>query len=308
MNELADQKKLQRIVITGVNGFVGKHLVRELRNYDIAVIGVGRETEIHPELEGLLESYHQIDLAQDWPEIPNVDAVIHLAGLAAVGPSFDDPQLYININSAMVTHMAEYYLKQKQQPRLIVVSSGAIYDSKQPMPLKESGAIGYNSPYAVSKVLVENQCAYYRKRGLDCIIVRPFNHIGPGQLPGFLVPDVIQQLRDKEAVKVGNITTKRDYTDVRDIVVAYRLLATVPVLHYTIYNACSGKSIVGEEIVSTLLKVSGYEEIEVLTDESKFRPTDDMDIFGDNTRLTEDTGWKPEKTLEGTLIDSWSDN
>lgn len=308
MNELADQKKLQRIVITGVNGFVGKHLVRELKNHNIAVIGVGRETEIHPELDGLLESYHQIDLAKGWPELPNVDAVIHLAGLAAVGPSFDDPQLYININSAMVTHMAEYYLKQAKQPRLIVVSSGAIYDSKQLMPLKESGAIGYNSPYAVSKVLVENQCAYYRKRGLDCIIVRPFNHIGPGQLPGFLVPDVIQQLRSGEAVKVGNVATKRDYTDVRDIVVAYRLLATVPVLHHALYNACSGKSIIGEEIVEALLKVSGNEKIEVLTDESKFRPTDDMDIFGDNTRLSEDTGWKPEKTLEKTLLDSWNND
>ena len=306
MNEHTEQNKLQRIVITGVNGFVGKHLVRELKNNDIAVIGVGRETQIHSELEGLLESYHQIDLAQDWPEIPNVDAVIHLAGLAAVGPSFDEPQLYININSAMVTHMAEYYLNQGQKPRLIVVSSGAIYDSKQPMPLKETGAIGYNSPYAVSKVLVENQCTYYRKRGLDCIIVRPFNHIGPGQLPGFLVPDVIEQLKKGDAVKVGNITTKRDYTDVRDIARAYRLLATAPTLNHTIYNACSGRSVVGEEIVATLLKVSGNEDLEVVTDESKFRPTDDIDIYGDSSRLQQDTGWKPEKSLPDTLLDSWN--
>ena len=297
---------MKTIIITGINGFVGKHLTRELHENGISVIGVGREDEAHEEISSILEAYHVVDLSQEWPAIANVDAVIHLAGLAAVGPSFDNPQLYININSAMVTYMAEYYLKQEQQPRLIVVSSGAIYDSKQPMPLKETGAIGYNSPYAVSKVLVENQCTYYRKRGLDCIIVRPFNHIGPGQLPGFLVPDVIEQIKKGDAVKVGNITTKRDYTDVRDIARAYRLLATAPTLNHTIYNACSGRSVVGEEIVATLLKVSGNEDLEVVTDESKFRPTDDIDIYGDSSRLQQDTGWKPEKSLPDTLLDSWN--
>jgi GDP-4-dehydro-6-deoxy-D-mannose reductase len=308
MTKATVSKKQIRIIITGINGFVGKHLARELHENNISVIGVGREDEAHEEISSILEAYHVVDLSQEWPAIANVDAVIHLAGLAAVGPSFDSPQLYININSAMVTYMAEYYLRQEQRPRLIVVSSGAIYDSKQPMPLKETGAIGYNSPYAVSKVLVENQCTYYRKRGLDCIIVRPFNHIGPGQLPGFLVPDVIEQLKNGTTVKVGNVSTKRDYTDVRDIARAYRLLATVPTLNHTIYNACSGRSVVGEEIVTTLLKVSGNEKMVVATDESKFRPTDDMDIFGDNSRLTEDTGWKPEKTLEKTLLDSWDNN
>jgi GDP-4-dehydro-6-deoxy-D-mannose reductase len=297
---------MKTIIITGINGFVGKHLTRELHENGISVIGVGREEEAHEEIGSILESYHVVDLSQEWPAIADVDAVIHLAGLAAVGPSFDSPQLYININSAMVTYMAEYYLRQEQRPRLIVVSSGAIYDSKQPMPLKETGAIGYNSPYAVSKVLVENQCTYYRKRGLDCIIVRPFNHVGPGQLPGFLVPDVIQQLKNGDVVKVGNVSTKRDYTDVRDIARAYRLLATVPTLNHTIYNACSGRSVVGEEIVTTLLKVSGNEKMVVATDESKFRPTDDMDIYGDSSRLQQDTGWKPEKSLPDTLLDSWN--
>lgn len=298
---------MKTIIITGINGFVGKHLARELHENNISVIGVGREDEAHEEISSILEAYHVVDLSQEWPAIANVDAVIHLAGLAAVGPSFDNPQLYININSAMVTYMAEYYLKQEQQPRLIVVSSGAIYDSKQPMPLKETGAIGYNSPYAVSKVLVENQCTYYRKRGLDCIIVRPFNHIGPGQLPGFLVPDIIEQLKNGDEVKLGNITTKRDYTDVRDIARAYRLLATVPALNYTIYNACSGRSVVGEEIVATLLKVSGNEKMVVATDESKFRPTDDIDIYGDSSRLQQDTGWKPTISLEQTLDDVWQE-
>jgi len=294
----------KRIAVTGVNGFVGKHLARELVNNDICVIGIGREAGADPEIAKLLSDYVVADLTQTWPEKIEVDAVIHLAGLAAVGPSFDDPQTYINLNSAMLTHLAEHYLTQTKKPRLLVVSSGAIYDPNQAMPLTESSMIGFSSPYTVSKVLVENQCAYYRNRGLDCIIVRPFNHIGPGQLEGFLVPDVIQQLQTSDSLAVGNIATKRDYTDVRDIVRAYRLLATTPILNYDTYNACSGASVSGEEIIKLLKKATHKESTKTIIDETRVRPTDPADIYGDASRLKKDTNWEPKITLNQTLADS----
>jgi len=250
-----------------------------------------------------LKDYVEVDLAKEWAKTSAVSAVIHLAGLAAVGPSFDAPQDYITVNSAMLTNMCEYYLKQDTRPRLVVISSGAIYDPNQPLPLTEGSRINMNSPYAVSKVLVENQCEYYRNRGLDCIVVRPFNHIGPGQSPGFLVPDIIEQLKTRGEVLVGNIATKRDYTDVRDITRAYRLLATAPNLTHVTYNACSGESISGTEIVDLLKAEMNKQDVRVKIDQTKVRPTDPGDIYGDCSRLISDTGWKPEYSLRQTLAD-----
>jgi len=294
---------MTRVAITGVNGFVGKHLAREFVNCGIKVIGVGRESDVDAYIADICTTYYSADLATQWPDIEAVDAVIHLAGLAAVGPSFDSPQSYINLNSAMLTHMAEFYLVQDKKPRIVVVSSGAIYNPDQEMPLDETSVTGFTSPYAVSKALVENQCTYYKNRGLDCVVVRPFNHIGPGQLRGFLVPDVITQLKEGDSVTVGNITTKRDYTDVRDIVRAYRLLATTPQLNHSVYNACSGHSVAGSEIVESIKTIMNKPYATVEIDQTKVRPTDPGDIYGDCSRLISDTGWKPEYSLRQTLAD-----
>ena len=293
----------ERIIVTGINGFVGKHLARELASNGLEVVGVSREETVHDELNNIVHEYYSVDMTREWPAIMG-DAVIHLAGLAAVGPSFDAPQDYLNLNSAMLTNMAEYYLAQDKKLRIISVSSGAIYDPNQPLPITEESAIGYTSPYAVSKVLNELQCKYYRNRGLECVVVRPFNHIGPGQLPGFLVPDVIDQLANSDEISVGNISTKRDYTDVRDIARAYRLLATTPELHYDTYNACSGASTSGEAIIKLVKNAFGKPDAIVTVDQSKIRPTDIADIYGSADRLKEDTGWQPEISLEQTITDA----
>lgn len=298
----------KRMAITGVNGFVGKHLTRELVDNNIKVVGIGREDAVDPEIAELLDEYVSQDIAESWPELRSpVDAVINLAGLAAVGPSFDNPQDYININSAIVTNMCEYYLEQDIKPRIISVISGAIYSSEQAMPLTEASEIALNSPYAVSKVLNEKQLAYYRGRRLSCIAVRPFNHIGPGQLPGFLVPDLIEKLRstdDSGVIEVGNLKTRRDYTDVRDVARAYRLLASAESLGSDTYNVCSGKSHSGEEILQNIQEQMGKENVAIKIDESKIRPNDPMDIYGGAEKLTRDTGWRPEIDLDQTIADA----
>lgn len=293
------------VAVTGINGFVGKHLARELASHDIAVIGVGQEDQVHDDISGLVDRYHQADLTEVWPIRGKIDAVIHLAGLAAVGPSFDRPQDYLNLNSAMITRMAEYYLRSGAvSPRFVVVSSGAIYSPDQDMPLDEDATTGVSSPYVVSKLLVELQCKFYKTLGLDFVVARPFNHIGPGQLGGFLVPDMIEQLREaEEEILVGNITTMRDYTDVRDVVSAYRELATSHGLEHGVYNVCSGKSISGSDIVEALKRIMGKESVEVVVDDTRVRPNDPADIVGDSSRLQADTGWAPRIPLQQTLED-----
>ena len=302
-----------RIAVTGVNGFVGRHLAAELAGNGIEVVGIGIEEKPDPALDGLLREYVVADLVEEWPDTGTVGAVIHLAGLAAVGLSFDEPQRYITVNSAIVTNMCEGVLASGSSPRVVLVSSGAIYDGKQMLPLTEESAIAFNSPYAVSKLLNENQAAYYRGRGLDCVIARPFNHIGPGQGLGFLLPDLAAALTmvdepgDKasqnHAIKVGDLTTRRDYTDVRDVARAYRMLATQPHLSHGIYNICSGRSLAGNDILTELLKASGLSCVDTEIDESRRRPNDPAEIVGDNSRLRDDLGWAPQFSIEDTIAD-----
>ena len=292
----------KKIAVTGINGFVGRHLTKELESAGCEVIGIGREDSCD-----FVENYYVCDLTEQWPdEVGEVDAVIHLAGLAAVGPSFDSPQAYINLNSAMVTHMAEFYLKQEKKPRLVIISSGSIYDPNQPLPISEDGVIGLSSPYSVSKVLVENQAEYYRNRGLDCVIVRPFNHIGPGQLAGFIVPDLFEKISaaaPDTAVSVGNLETKRDYTDVRDIVRAYGKLALADTLSHAVYNVCSGKSYSGLEIFDFIKTATHRPDVTYNVDPSLVRPTDIPEIVGNSNRVQSELGWKPEITIEQTIQD-----
>jgi len=297
----------EKIVISGVNGFVGKHLALEIHNNGFSVIGIGQEENVHPEISNIIDCYYQADLVEEWPDTSNVKAVIHLAGLAAVGPSFDNPQKYINVNSAMVTNLCEYYIKQETKPRIVLVSSGAVYSPDQKLPINEEGEICYSSPYAVSKILNENQAKYYRQRGLDCIVVRPFNHIGPGQASGFILPDFydrISSLLDNEnIIQTGNIETKRDYTDVRDIVKAYSKIATSLKLNHNVYNICSGKSIPGSEIFNKLKDSMKLNNLTYKTDPSLVRPTDAKDIIGDFSRIKEDLGWSPQIDLQKTIAD-----
>lgn len=299
--------KKECVVVSGIGGFVGHHLARELTVNNTSVIGVGRDADLPSPLREIVDSYHSVDITKSWPEINNMKAVIHLAGLAAVGPSFDNPQEYIHVNSSMITNLCEYYLKQEEKPRIIIVSSGAIYDPNQPMPIPEEGKISLMSPYTISKVLVENQAAYYRNRGLDCIVVRPFNHIGPGQGMGFILPDFYSRLSSlgegEKVIKVGNIKTRRDYTDVRDIVRAYRQLALTENLKHSTYNVCSGISLSGIDILNRIKTAMHLSEIDLKVDEHLVRPTDVMEIRGDSSRIQVELGWKPEYSIDRTVSD-----
>ncbi|MDR1032755.1 MAG: GDP-mannose 4,6-dehydratase [Candidatus Nomurabacteria bacterium] len=296
-----------KIAVTGISGFVGYHLANELKANGAHVIGIDRNKESLDSLGDLVDDRIVADLADEWPVTEPVDAIINLAGLAAVGPSFEDPQTYININSAILTNICEYYLKQTNRPRILTISSGNVYDSNQPMPISESGKLSYSSPYSVSKILNENQCKYYKTRGLDCIVARPFNHIGPMQRRGFLVPDLLAQLQDavtsgSGVVTVGNLKSKRDYTDVRDVAKAYYALITADSLSQNTYNICSGQSVAGEELLSMMQGIMGT-GIEFRIDKSKIRPNDPPVIAGDASAIKADTDWQPSIALKQTLQD-----
>jgi GDP-4-dehydro-6-deoxy-D-mannose reductase len=296
------------IVITGANGFVGKHLTNELFDSGHTVIGIGMEPEAPEAIKDKLSEYASCNLAESWPELQTpVDAVIHLAGLAAVGPSFKRPQDYISLNSAMVTNLCEYYVGRDKKPRVVLVSSGAVYDPNQAMPIAEAGDIAFSSPYAVSKVLTEHQAAYYNQRGMECVVMRPFNHIGPGQLPGFLVPDLAEKIRSRPSdkpISVGNLETSRDYTDVRDVARAYAILATAEKKPTElVYNVCSGVSKSGVEVLAALAQAFGVSVPTTGVDQSLIRPNEIMDIKGDNSLIVKEFNWSQNYSFQQTIND-----
>jgi GDP-4-dehydro-6-deoxy-D-mannose reductase len=303
----------KKILVTGINGFVGQHLVRELKNQGIAVVGTAT-SQPHPDIADVLDSFIPANLTDQESvnkiDFRDIDAIIHLAAHSHQGMSFDLPQKFIADNSAMVITLFEAILSQKldTNPRFINISSGAVYDSAQPMPITEESKTTHGSPYAISKLLGEMLGDYYQKRGIDTITVRPFNHTGPGQGKGFLLPDMTKQLHDlgpDGTLMVGNISTRRDYTDVRDVVKAYVALATAPEVKSRLYNLCSGQSRSGAEIITFVAKALYGEDAAPRTqvDQSKIRPNDPPEIYGDTARLKADTGWEVTIPFEQTIRD-----
>ncbi|WP_214468388.1 NAD-dependent epimerase/dehydratase family protein [Microbacterium flavescens] len=295
------------LAVTGVDGFVGRHVARLAVEGGWRVVGLSRAKEPVSELSSVLSDYHAVDLARQWPEAVRADAVIHLAGLAAVGPSFDRPQEYIETNSAIVTLMCEAMLGWDRLPRVIGVSSGAVYGAGAPtQAVDEGNPTAPTSPYVVSKLLVEQQLGYYARRGLDTVIARPFNHIGPGQGRGFLVPDLTTALRELapgDPLSAGNLASERDYTDVRDVAAAYLMLAGAPSHEQAVYNVCSGRAVSGHEMLALVASALGIPLPRTIVDPARVRAIDSPRITGSAARLRNEFGWEPQIDVAQSVED-----
>jgi GDP-4-dehydro-6-deoxy-D-mannose reductase len=292
------------LVVTGANGFVGSHVVALAAQRGLSVWAVGREAKPSSAVAAHADRYFSADLAEHWPVDGNAEAIVHLAGLAAVGPSFAHPQRYIEINSRIMTNLAETVLASGARPRLIVVSSGAVYAPTPSGTVDERSTTFASSPYVVAKLLVEQQCRYYAGRGLDVVAARPFNHIGPGQSRGFIVPDLTAAVRaatDDEPVRVGNLAARRDYTDVRDVAAAYLTLATAAVHAHDLYNISTGVSQSGEDLLQVIGETLNRNDFRVEIDPARMRPNDPPRIAGDSSRLRDEFGWAPTITWEDSV-------
>lgn len=235
--------------------------------------------------------------------------VFHLAALAHVGRSWAEPEETLRSNQAMVLHVLEAVREHAPGARVVCVSSGEVYGPPESLPVGEDAALRPRNPYAVSKAAGELIAGFYADvHGLDIVSPRAFNHAGPGQPPLYALASFARQvaagLEAGEApirVVTGNPDARRDFTDVRDVVRAYRLLAEAepagPV------NVCSGRSVAARELVAGLARVTGA-EIEHVVDPALVRSHEVMEVRGSAARLTAATGWEPEIPLERTLADA----
>ncbi len=307
---------MHRVLITGINGFVGHHVAHLLHDLGISVLGIGNQPSLQRNLVGIVDEYISCDLTDaaqvNKINLSDITAIINLAGFAKVGESKGQGELYDKVNIGVHTVLYDECLRQKIYPRIIAVSTGAVYDPNQDLPITEQSASiprGKTNEYVISKQKMEKAVGRYREKDLRVIIVRPFNHSGPGQLPGFLLPDLGEQIleatKNKLPLKVGNLKTKRDYTDVRDVARAYTELATCPSsnLKHDIYNICSGWSIAGSEILSYLTEAYGEKNLKTEVNPSKLRDYEVMDIYGSRDKITTDIGWKPEISIKQMVTD-----
>jgi len=287
-----------RAVITGAAGFVGRHLSEHLAGEGDDVVAVDRDHDI-TELDSLTETF-----AQAGP-----DVVYHLAALSHVGASWDDPADVLRVNVLGTNSVLSAARRAAPQATVLVVSSAEVYGVVVPeeLPLTERAELRPGSPYAASKAaaeIVAGQAA--RGFGQRVVIARPFNHIGPGQSASFFVPAIARRLVEARRsgtrrVTIGNLSARRDFTDVRDVVRAYRLLARCGASG-VVYNVCSGADVSVAEVAETLRGLV-YPEAEFVEDASLVRPLDIPVLRGDSTRLREGTGWRPEIDLATTLRD-----
>lgn len=287
-----------RAYVSGSQGFVGRWLVAHLRDQGDLVV------EAHPGLD-----------ITDGPSVGDAlaeaqaEAVYHLAAFTHVGDSWDAPDEVMRVNALGTLHVLEAARRCSPPPRVLLISSSEVYGRARPeeLPLGEDSPLRPVSPYAASKVAAEFLGVQaHLAHGLPVVRARPFNHVGPGQAPTFAVAALARRILDaerdgQEAIKVGNLAARRDFTDVRDVVRAYRRLIEVG-RPGEVYNVCSGRDVAIETVAGRLLTLAGA-DLRLERDPALDRPADVPVLRGDASRLRGATGWRPEIDLDTTLVD-----
>ena len=288
-----------KALITGAAGFVGRHLSNHLESHGDEVVGVDRERG--PDL---------LD-ADGWKTLLNdlrPDAVYHLGGFSDVGGSWNTPNETFRVNAEGTLNVLQGCVSAGVR-RVLAVSSADVYGrvTLSELPLNEDNPLRPVSPYAASKIAADYLALQaHLGYGLEVMRVRAFNHLGTGQTNRFVAPALaeriaLNELEGGEEVPVGNLTPRRDFTDVRDVVRAYRLL----VEHGEpgeAYNVCSGHDIAISELADRLVAMA-KREMRLEGDPSLQRPVDVPVLRGDYARLNKATGWEPEINLDQTLAD-----
>lgn len=309
-----------RILITGIGGFVGSHLAAHLTSAQ-------PDAELHGTImpsaptqqRGGTAALHPVDL-RDEDAVRALfasvkpDQVYHLASWAVVHTSFDRAWDTLENNIRIQLNIIQASLALSPRPRILTITSGEVYGASQSLehPTTEDAPFRPANPYAVSKVTQDMLALqYYLSDGLPIIRARPFNHLGPGQSTGFVAPDLASQIARIEAgkqeavIRCGDLTARRDFTDVRDIVRAYRLLMEHGHAGEA-YNVASGRTHPIRELLDQMLALAKV-PISAQSDPQHVHPSGVRISWGDPSRLRAATGWQPEVPFERTVRDILDD-
>ena len=306
-----------RALVTGATGFAGSHLVDDLLADGHRVFGLvyaedGRERPVEHEaftaVEGDLLDLTSLRAAV---EAARPSVIYHLAGWALTAKSWSYPARTIEVNAAGTANLLQAAV-EGGGPRVVAVTSAEIFGTvgEDELPVTEATRPDPHHPYGVSKWAASRLISLFWQRfELPVIEARPFNHIGPRQERGFVVPDFASQLAaiklgmKSPTISVGNLSAERDFTDVRDVVRAYRRLAEDGRPGET-YIICSGQPVPIHYLLNALIEI-GEVAIEVRYDPERMRPSDTPVLFGSYERLRHHTGWQPRIHLRTSLADTF---
>ncbi|MEO0155652.1 MAG: GDP-mannose 4,6-dehydratase [candidate division WOR-3 bacterium] len=296
---------MNRILITGAEGFVGSHFIKVLKETLSMVIPT-----CYPPLKPKHGKYidldiMNLDMVREVFKSHNPDIIFHLAAVSSVAKSFIDRPFTYNTNIIGTVNLLESAMLLNKKIKFIFVSTCEVYGGGE--RLKEDAPIVLKNPYAVSKYACELICKNYAGHNIDVMILRPFNHTGPGQSDDFVLPSIARQIaeieRGKKAplIEVGNIEIKREFMNVSDVVNAYKL-AIEKFVPDEVYNISSNKSYTLKEAIE-LFKRFAKTDFEVKVDPSRLRKSDIPVLSGNGEKFSKLTGWSPKISFEKTIED-----
>jgi GDP-4-dehydro-6-deoxy-D-mannose reductase len=305
-------------LVTGCGGFVGPYVIKALVREGYEVWGVDIEEPNHG-FAG--QRYVSLDLSNRAAvdgllEQAAPSAIVHLAAQSSAGRSFQEPITTLTRNILPILYLLEFARKRATGARILAVGSADVYGSadQTDIPLKETSPAKPLNPYALSKAIQEQCCVQYASLyGTDVVLTRSFNHTGEGQRDVFVLSSFARQISEirmkvrKPVVEVGNVDLRRDFTDVRDVARAYAALLRDG-KRGEVYNVCSGVSYSLRELLETMCRIAGV-VVDIRVDSGRVRPADIMELRGDSSKITRDTGWSPAIPIDDTLkslLDFWS--
>lgn len=298
-------------LVTGATGFVGRHMVRELQTHGYDVVGTTK-TELKQTENIVLCDVRDAYMTEKILRENSFDIVVFLAAQASVSRSFDLPELTkdVNVTGTKVFLEALRKLGERHPKKVIMVASSDVFGKPDLLPVTENTPFRPLNSYSESKVEEVKLIEYYRQKyNMDYIdILFPFNHTGPGQGPGFLPSDVTKRLLDIQfgenpdpVLLTGDLTAKRDFSDVRNIVRAYRLIAEKDIKGDN-YLLSSGKSVPLAWVVDTLMNMCKV-EVKWGLDSRFNRPSDILDLYGKPTKIKKLIDYPEAIPLSKTLAD-----
>lgn len=304
---------VNRVLVTGAGGFVGKHLITALRRCQIEVIAHYRhhsEISSGSDVQATWFDLSDIDVMRTVLSKTHPDAIIHLAALSSVSQSWEIPEQTIQTNLVGTVTLLTSVRDILPHCRVLTVGSGEEYGFNEgSVPLNESVPCNPSNPYALSKYSVGLLARQFHDAyGVQVVHVRPFNHIGPGQRKGFVLPDFAKRLtyysklgHAKAKIEVGNLDVIRDFTDVRDVVDAYIKLVRFG-KPGDVYNVCSGTGISLSQLLFRMAEFLKL-DMDVTRTESLTRKIDIPVLIGDPTKIMTQLNWRPTIHIDDTLRD-----
>lgn len=308
------ESAMKKALIIGGAGFVGKYLADYLRGgcgYEVYSTKMEQETIEGAEYEVINMNLLVKEEVERVIKTCEPDYIFHLAAQSSVAVSWSNPQLTVDVNIKGTLNLLDVLKETEYKGRVLLIGSGEEYGRIQPdqVPITEDTVLRPGNIYAATKSCQNMLGSIYADAyGLNLVMVRAFNHVGPKQSPQFVVSDFCKQVVEVEkglrepVIHVGNLKAKRDFTDVRDVVAAYECLVRQGKGGET-YNVGAGTAYSIEEILNQIIELSGR-TIEVRVEKERLRPIDVPIIVADITKITEHTDWQKKISLRQTLSDT----